>query len=360
LVATFAERYSLARGFALANSVALATVPFTLLAALLRSRTYRAEVVGQLVERLGGVLRPDAIRNVLADALDDPSLEIVYWVPERETYTDASGRTSRRSGDANGRVWTEIAHDHRPLAAIIHDPALSDEAGLVSATGAAVALALERERLAATLRSHVHEVRASRARIVRAGDEARRAIERDLHDGAQQRLVSLLLNLKLARRELDLGEVAKLLDDVETELGAALSELRALASGILPPALTDHGLEAAVQELADRSPVPVAVGALPDRRLPAAVEIAAYFVIAEGLANMAKHAEATAASVRVETTDRWLRVEVSDDGRGGARTAGGSGLRGLVDRVEALDGRLTVTSPQHAGTTLVAELPCEW
>jgi signal transduction histidine kinase len=353
-----AGRYTLARGFALANSVAFATVPFTLLAALLRSRTYRAEVVGQLVERLGQVLGPDAVRDALAQALDDPSLEIAYWVPEREGYVDGSGRTVAHGGQVNGRVWTEIARDDRPLAAIIHDPELSEEPGLVSATGAAVALALERERLAAALHSHVHEVRASRARIVQAGDEARRGIERDLHDGAQQRLVSLLLNVKLARRGVNVGQGAGLLDDVEHELGQALVELRALASGILPPALSDHGLEAAVQELAGRSPVKVAIAGLPDQRLPPAVEVAAYFVIAEALANVAKHARATAATVRVGALDGRVCVEVSDDGIGGASTAGGSGLRGLTDRVDALDGRLMVTSSPGEGTIVRAELPC--
>jgi signal transduction histidine kinase len=358
LAATAAERYTLARGLALANSVAFAAVPLTLLAALVRSRAYRAEAIGELVERLGGSLRPDALRDALADALDDPSLEVAYWVPAREGYVDGHGRTVDRGGSVNGRAWTEIAHDRLPLAAIVHDPVLNDEPGLVAATGAAVALALERERLAAALRAQVHEVRASRTRIVEAGDDARRGIERDLHDGAQQRLVSLLLNLKLARRGVDVGDGAPLLDDVEHELGEALVELRALASGILPPALSDYGLAPAVQELADRSPVEVAITAMPERRLPSAAEVAAYFVIAEALANVAKHAHATVATVCVHAIDGRLRVEVSDDGVGGARAADGSGLRGLADRVEALDGRLTITSLRHAGTTLRAELPC--
>jgi signal transduction histidine kinase len=171
--------------------------------------------------------------------------------------------------------------------------------------------------------------------------------------------VSLLLNLKLARRDVESGEQAPLWDGVERELADALQDLRALASGILPPALSDHGLEAAVQELADRSAIDVSIAALARTRLPQHVEVAAYFVIAEALANVAKHAHASCASIRVTATDSHVCVEVADDGVGGATLEHGSGLRGLADRVEALDGRLAVLSPEGAGTTLRAELPCE-
>jgi signal transduction histidine kinase len=353
-----AGQSAIAQGLAFGYFTALAALPFALLAALLRSRAHRGEAVSRLVERLGEAVGPDGLRDALAHAFGDPSLEVAYWVPERDGYIDGRGRPLDAADRAAGRVWTEIRHERRLLAAISHDPAVGEDPGLVTTVGAAVALALERERLAAALRANVRELRASRARIVQAADEARRRLERDLHDGAQQRLVSLLLNLKLARRDVESGEQAPLWDGVERELADALQDLRALASGILPPALSDHGLEAAVQELAGRSAVDVSIIALPRERLPQRVEVAAYFVIAEALANVAKHANATGAIVRVTAADGRVCAEVSDNGVGGATLEHGSGLRGLADRVEALDGRLTVLSPPGAGTTLRAELPC--
>jgi signal transduction histidine kinase len=205
--------------------------------------------------------------------------------------------------------------------------------------------------------AHVHELRSSRARLVSAADSERQRIQRDLHDGAQQRLVSLLLNIKLARR-VDQTAAAELLDTVETELAAALAELRALAAGVLPPVLADHGLDAAVEELAFRSPIPVAIEQMPDRRLPRQVEGAAYFVIAEALANVAKHAGASGASVRVTRMGASARIEIRDDGAGSADPARGSGLRGLADRVGALGGRLLCESRPGQGTRLTAEIPC--
>jgi signal transduction histidine kinase len=203
-------------------------------------------------------------------------------------------------------------------------------------------------------------LRASRARIVEATDAARRRLERDLHDGVQQRLVSLLILVKHGRRGVDAGQAAALLDRVEHELAEALNELRALAHGISPAALSDHGLAAAVQELIRRIPLEVRIETMAAGRLPEPVEVGAYFVIAEALTNVLKHAHVSAASVCVAARNGRLHVEVSDDGSGGARATGGSGLRGLADRIEALGGQLTITSPEGAGTTLRAELPCAW
>jgi PAS domain S-box-containing protein len=203
------------------------------------------------------------------------------------------------------------------------------------------------------------ELAASRARIVEAGDAERRRLERNLHDGAQQRLVATSLSVRLAavRAEAD-PQLSAMLDRAGEELARALEELRELARGLHPAVLSDHGLSAALQTLADRAPVPVNVDvALDDERLPEPVEAAAYFVVAEALTNMAKHARATEAQVRVQRADGEALVEVADDGVGGADEKGGSGLRGLVDRVEALGGRLTVTSPAGAGTRVRAELP---
>jgi signal transduction histidine kinase len=218
-------------------------------------------------------------------------------------------------------------------------------------------LALEPQFAGPAGGAHFHELRSSRGRLAGSSDSERHRIQRDLHDGAQQRLVALLLNVKLARRA-DETAAARLLDTVETELAAALAELRALAAGVLPPVLADHGLGAAVEELAFRTPIPVAIEQMPDRRLPKQVEGAAYFVIAEALTNVAKHAGAGGASVRVTRIGASARIEIRDDGTGSADPARGSGLRGLADRVGALGGRLLCESPPGRGTRLTAEIPC--
>ena len=246
----------------------------------------------------------------------------------------------------------------RRVAAIAHDPALDDEPQLVRAAGAAAALALENQRLEAELRARIEELRASRARLVEAGDAERRRLERDLHDGAQSRLVALALKLKLARMKVEgSSEAAALLDESSAELQASLDELRELARGIHPAILSDHGLAAAVRALADRAPVPVSV-TVEEGELPAPVETAIYFVVAEALTNVAKYAAASSADVAVRRRGAAVVVEIADDGAGGAEVAGGSGLRGLADRVAALDGRIELESPPGEGTTLRAEIPC--
>jgi signal transduction histidine kinase len=207
-----------------------------------------------------------------------------------------------------------------------------------------------------SLRESLEELRASRARIVQAADAERRRLERDLHDGAQSRLVALALHLRIARKKAD-GELAEMLDHASEELQASLQELRELARGIHPAVLTDRGLEPALRALADRAPVPVTLADLPEERLPGPVETAAYFVASEALTNVAKYAQATEASVSVRRVNGQVRVEVADDGIGGADAANGSGLRGLADRVAALDGTLALDSPAGRGTKLRAEIP---
>jgi signal transduction histidine kinase len=207
-----------------------------------------------------------------------------------------------------------------------------------------------------SLRESLEELRASRARIVEAADAERRRLERDLHDGAQSRLVALALHLRIARKQAD-GELAEMLDHASAELQASLNELRELARGIHPAVLTDRGLEPALQALAARAPVPVTVAEVPRERLPGAVETAAYFVASEALTNVAKYARATEASVSVRRINGRVRVEVADDGVGGADATNGSGLRGLADRVAALDGTLALDSPAGEGTRLRAEIP---
>ena len=324
-------------------------VPFAFLLGLLRSSISRASAVSALFERLGGV----SARDALAEALDDDTLTLAYWLPDQRRYVDAEGRTVVLEG-----AVTEIERDGAPVAAIVHDPALLEYPELVRTAGAAAALALENERLAAELHARYDDLRAASARLVAAGDAARRRIERDLHDGAQQRLVSLSVTLNLARKNIEPGSrTAELLDRAVEELTAGLAELRELARGIHPAVLTERGLDPALESLAARAPLPVTVSASVEERLPQAVEVAAYFVVMEALTNVAKYASATAAEVTIEQVDGHVVVGVQDDGIGGADPAAGSGLAGLADRVAALGGRLVVESPPGGGTVVRAELP---
>jgi signal transduction histidine kinase len=211
------------------------------------------------------------------------------------------------------------------------------------------------------LHERVDDLRHARARIIEAADAERRRLERDLHDGAQQRLVALALTLGVAEAKLKKGTdgVAPLLASAREEAQQAVQELRELARGLHPALLSDRGLGPALDALAARAPVPVTVTGVPDERLPQPVEAAAYFVTAESLTNVAKYADATAARVRLDVHGGLLRLDVTDDGVGGAELSGGTGLRGLRDRVEALDGQLTVLSPAGAGTTVIAQIPLE-
>ena len=335
--------------------VALAAMPFAFLAGLVRADLAQARGVRSLVAGLGDLPGPGDLRGALAAALGDPGLRIAFWVPEQERYVDEHGAAVELPAGAA----TEVERDGRRIAAIIHDPALAEDPETVRAAGAATALLLDNQRLDAELRANLRELRASRERIVEAGDAERRRLERNLHDGAQARLVALLLSLNLARRrEAGGSEAATLIDAWIAELKLSLEELRELARGIHPAVLTQHGLDPALRALAARSPVPVELTGTTGGRLPAAVETAAYFVVSEGLTNVAKYAHAEHAAVRIERTDGHLRVEISDDGVGGAAASAGSGLHGLSDRVAAVDGALELASPPGGGTRLRADLPC--
>ncbi len=249
----------------------LAAVPYAFLAGLMQSRLTRAGAVSELVARLNAA--PEgrhSIREVLADAFGDRSLVLAYWLPERGHYVDADGHRVELAADCEGRTWTPVERDGAPLAAIIHDAALADEAQLLEAAGAAAGLALENERLHAELRARVDELERSRQRIIDAGLRERRALERNLHDGAQQRLVALALSMRLARDRIDRDpEGARmLLAEAMTELESATGELRELARGIHPAVLSDRGLPAALAALAGRVRVPVEVVETPSERLP--------------------------------------------------------------------------------------------
>jgi signal transduction histidine kinase len=347
-------------GLTLALFSALACLPFAFVTGLLRFRFSQAEAVSSLVARLGGGGGRGALRDALAEALADPSVELAYWVPHQAAYVDAEGQPMCVDPAPKGKIATAIEHEGRPVATIVHDAGLAEEPELVQAVGAAAALTLENERLDAELRAHVEELRASRARIVTAGYAERRRLERDLHDGAQQRLMALGINLRMARSQIESNahEATALIDASLKELNEATAELRELARGIHPAALTDRGLAAALGGLAGRSPVPVELLEAPHERLPAPVESAVYFVVAEALTNVARYANAQKASVTVARSYDHVHVQVSDDGIGGADPTRGSGLRGLSDRVAALDGRLELKSADGDGTTVRASIPC--
>lgn len=337
-----------------------ACVPFAFLLGLLRSRFGEAEAMARVVSRLGDRIGRSTLRDTLAEALGDPLLDLAYWVPEISSYADSEGRRVALPDQGTDTLATFISHGGEPVAAIVHDASLGVDSNLVQTVGAAVALTLRNERLDAELKVRVAELGASRARIVRAGDEERRRIERDLHDGAQQRLLALGINLRLARDVVNArpDEAMELLDESLEELKAATAELRELARGIHPGVLTSRGLGPAIQALADRSPVPVKILDTPQGRLPSAIESAVYFAVAEALTNAARYATARQVTVSMLHRDDVVEVVVRDDGIGGADPARGSGLRGLSDRIAALNGRLHVASETGLGTTLRVRLPC--
>ena len=249
------------------------------------------------------------------------------------------------------------------MAALVHDPALADQPGLVSAVAAAAGLALENERLHAQARAHLAETRASRTRIVDAADAERRRVERNLHDGAQQRMLNLMLALGRAkarlRRRARTGRHAGAGPGERGARRSRLQELRDLARGIHPAVLSDSGLGPAVRALAQRSSVPVRVtDGLHDQRFASAVEETAYFIVSEALANVAKHAAASEAVVSIGQMNGDVVVDVTDDGVGGASLLAGAGLRGLQDRVDAYSGRLRIESVAGQGTHITAALPC--
>jgi signal transduction histidine kinase len=344
--------------FAVGARVALATVPIAYLVGLFSARMARAGV-SDLVVELGQLPAPGQLRVALARALRDPSLELAYWIPESETYVGIDGQPVQVRADGD-RAVTVVEIGGRRVAALVHDPALGENRGLLAGVSSAAGLALETERLQAELRAQLEELRESRARIVEAGDTARRRLERNLHDGAQQRLVALSVVLGMAKTKLvaDPPTAAAMLAAARTELAAALEDLREIARG-LHPAILGRGLAVALEAVAERSPVPVDLHVECNRRPPPTVEAAAYYVVSEALTNVARYAHAAGAVVRVKEEDSRLCVEVSDNGIGGAEISTGSGLQGLRDRVEAIDGRLEVRSRAGSGTRVIATLPLQ-
>jgi signal transduction histidine kinase len=330
--------------------VSLTAVPVALLADMLRARLARS-AVGELVLALRAKPAPGDLRDALARALGDPSLRLAYWLPEFGTYADLDGHPLALPADP-ARATKVVDGAGTPVAALLHDPSLGDEPELLDAVGAAAGIALENARLHS-------ELGATRIRILEASQSERRRLERDLHDGAQQRLVALSLEVGLLEARLaDHPDAHRALGQVRSELSGSLEELRSLARGIHPAIVSGHGLAVALEGLAARAPVPVRLSIDVGRDVPEPIEVAAYYLVCESLTNVAKYAQASAASVAVSRADGDLVVDVTDDGVGGAHAESGSGLRGMADRVEALGGRLDVISPAGAGTRVHAEIPC--
>ena len=334
-------------------------VPVAFLTGLLRSRLAR----GGLVDLFRGMraMRPDNLQAALARALGDPTLVIAYPVAGQRGFVDSDGRPVTLPASGGDRSVAMVQRDGAVVAALIYDRSLDDDPELVEAVGGAATIALDNQQLQAQAEDRLAEVQASRGRIVAAGDAERRRIERNLHDGAQQRLVTLALQLSLIRRQIRQRslDAEQLVASASGELALSLAELRELARGIHPAAL-EQGIDIALDTLALRSAVPTTVSCEPGLALPEPVALAAYFVASEALANVAKYAHASAATVRLRRTGSQAVIEIADDGVGGADPTRGSGLRGLADRVEALDGTLRVSSPANGGTVVTAEMPCRW
>ena len=333
-------------------------IPVVFVWGLVSSRLARS-AVGDLVVELERPLPPGGLGSALCRALGDPSLQVAYAIDGESRWVSAEGTPvllPAHDAGSGPRRATVVQMDGAPVAALVHDRAL--DAGLVRAAGAAAGLAIANERLRAEVRAQLAEVRASRQRIVEAADRERRRVERNLHDGAQQRLATLSLALGMLRDQPAASLAMRAgLDGACAELKQATAELRELARGIHPAILTEEGLPPAVESLADRSPVPVRVTSDLAARLPEPVEATAYFVIAESLANVVKHARACGVQVTITARGGCLRLEVGDDGIGGARPGSGTGLRGLQDRVSAAGGTLQVHSPPGGGTRVLAEIP---
>ena len=360
LAALFLADLGLLPGAELIRTVTYASLglaPVAFLVALLDARLARGDVAGLVVE-----LRDDPttdLQAALRRALRDPDLLLSYWLPEFGTWTDQDGRPSVGVQTDERHAVRVISRGDEPMAALRFHRSLLDEPELLDAAGAAAGIALENGRLQAELKARLQELDGSRGRVLEAGRQERQRLERDLHDGAQQRLVALSLELALLRQGAQGDpDLDQRLATAGREVTASLEELRAVAHGIYPAVLAGSGLAIALESVIARASVPTRLRVDLPGRLAEPVEVAAYYVVSEALANLDKHAGARSAGVQVRQAGGRVVLDVSDDGVGGADPAAGSGLRGLADRVEALGGELQITSPPAGGTRLHVELPC--
>jgi signal transduction histidine kinase len=338
--------------------LAFIAIPLVILTGILRSRLARSSL-GELLVELRADPSPAELRDALARALRDPSLMLAYWLPQFRSWSDLEGRAMELPTADSGRATTLVDRDGAHVAALVHDPVLADEPELLDAATAAAAIAIENGRLHVELSARLEEVKGSRARVIEAGQKERQRLERNLHDGAQQRLIALSLELSVLEDRLaGDDDAAARLEAARGQISASLEELREVARGLHPAVVSAHGLGVALEQLSELATVPVCLAVNVEPRLPERLEVVAYYLVSESLANVEKHAHASSASVDVTRTDGSVVVEVTDDGVGGADTERGSGLRGLADRVEALGGRLRVWSPADGGTRVRAEIPC--
>ena len=336
-----------------AYQAALCGLSLGLLIGLLRGSWERAEVADLVVEL--GETRSGTLRDELARALGDPSLQVGYWVPQPAGFVDSAGRPVRVPDAGSGRSMTMVERDGQPLAVLVHDPAVLGDPGLVEAVSSAARLAAANARLQAEVRARLAEIGASRRRILEAGDEQRGRLERRLREGALRRLDEVAETLRRARRPAA-GGADERLARAESQLAQTQEELGRLARGIHPRELSERGLAAALASLARDVPLPVKLAVSAAGESPGAAACA-YFVCSEALANVAKYASASHVAVSVRSDPGATTVEIEDDGVGGADPGRGTGLRGLADRVETLGGTLTVDSPPGRGTRLVAVIP---
>jgi signal transduction histidine kinase len=337
----------------LAYEVLLCALAAGLLVGLLRWPWERAEVADLVVEL--GEARSGTLRDELARALGDPSVQVGYWLPESAGFVDAAGRPLAVPGPGSGRAATVVERDGQPLAVLVHDPAVLGDPGLVEAVASAARLAAANARLQAEVRARLAEITASRRRILAAADEERGRLEHRLRDGAQWRLGELAQALRLARESATGRGTAELIVRAEFQLTRTQEDLGRLARGLHPRQLSERGLAAALAALADDFPLHVDLAVSVAETSPA-VAACAYFICCEALANVAKHASAFKVQISVAAEVGGITVEVADDGAGGA-DPGGRGIRGLADRVETLGGTLTVASAPGQGTRLTAVIP---
>jgi signal transduction histidine kinase len=338
----------------LAYEVVLSSIAGGLLAGLLSAPWDRAAVTDLVVEL--GEARAGTLRGELSRALGDPSLEVGYWVAEAEAFVDAQGREFLLPDPDSGRAVTVVRRGEEPVAAIVHDQAVLDDPGLLEAVTSAAQLAESNARFQAELQRRVAELAASRRRMLEAGDEERRRLEGRLREGPERRLEGLADTLRRGRLSAPGEGTRDRIARAEEQLARTLEELRTLARGLHPHLLSEHGLAGALDTLAQDFPVPIDIEVVGNRLEPQ-IELVVYFVCAEALANVAKHASASRIAMSVTTVEGRVEVEIEDDGVGGADPARGSGLRGLADRIETLGGTLRVESLPGQGTRLTAEIP---
>ena len=338
----------------LVYEAALCVLAVTLLLGLLVALWQRAVVTDLVVEL--GEARSGTLRGELARALGDPTLEIGYWLPDRAMFVDAEGRLLSLPEPGSGRSVTTVGREGQPVAVLVHDPAVLEDPGLLEAVTSAAQLAASNARLQAEVRARVVELGASRRRILAARDEERRRLERRLYDGPEARLGELAVTLRRGHRSATGEQTRDQLAHAEDQLTRTLEELHRLGHGLHPRVLAEHGLADALAALAKDLPLPVEIN-VSTTQLPQRVAVAAYYVCAEALANVAKHAASAHIAIAVTASEDRVKVEIADDGVGGADPAHGSGLRGLADRVETLGGTLRVESVPGHGTRLAAEIP---